>query len=160
MANRVSASIRLGGSLSPDDYEELAEIILAGRMSIEWDGEPFDPSHRTPGKPLDLYAREVIGGQFEELEEMCVDLKLPFVRSCDGYAGEWNPERVVFTGDGEPTSYPTDEGGYAVMNRRTAERLGSFEAITAWFDAGDSRVPPLIVEGDPVDASLHGRSHS
>jgi len=95
MANRVSASIRLGGLLLPAAYEELGEIILAARLSIEWDGELFDPSHRTPGKPLDLYAHEVIGGRFEELEDRCVELKLPFVRSCDGYPGEWSPERVV-----------------------------------------------------------------
>src|SRR3546814_7565170 len=43
-------------------------------------GEPFDACHRTPGKPLDLYAHEVIGGRFEELEDTCVALKLPFVR--------------------------------------------------------------------------------
>ncbi|WP_150293645.1 hypothetical protein [Sphingobium estronivorans] len=160
MANRVSASIRLGGALPPAAYEELAGIILAKRLSIEWDGEPFDPSHRTPGEPLDLYAHEVIGGRFQELEDRCVELKLPFVRLCDGYLAEWNPERVVFTGEGEPASYPADEAGHVVMNRGTAERLGSLEAIIAWFDAADFRVPPLIVEGDPVDASRQERSQS
>src|SRR3546814_1674301 len=109
-------------------------------------GEPFDACHRTPGKPLDLYAHEVIGGRFEELEDTCVALKLPFVRSCDGYPGEWDPERVVFTGEGEPTSYPADEAGHVVMNRGTAERLGSHVAIIGWFDAGDFRVPPLTVD--------------
>lgn len=158
MANRVSASIRLGGLLLPAAYEELGEIILAARLSIEWDGELFDPSHRTPGKPLDLYAHEVIGGRFEELEDRCVELKLPFVRSCDGYPGEWSPERVVFTGEGGPASYPADEAGHVVMNRGTAERLGSHEAIIAWFDAGDFRVPPLVVEGDPVDVPFPERT--
>lgn len=157
MANRVSASIRLGGALHPATFEELAEIILAERLSIEWGGEPFDPSHRTLGQPLDLYAHEVIGGRFEELEDRCIELKLPFVRSCDGYPGEWDPERVVFTGEGEPASYPADEAGHVVMNRGTAERLGSLEAIVAWFDAGDFRVPPLIVEGDPVDGPFPER---
>ncbi|OUC56757.1 hypothetical protein CA262_08130 [Sphingobium sp. GW456-12-10-14-TSB1] len=157
MANRVSASIRLGGSLPPAIYDELAQIILTEGLAVEWDGEPFDPSdpsHRTPGKPLDLYAHEVSGGCFEELEDRCIALKLPYLRSCDGYPGEWSPERVVFTGEGEPVSYPADEAGHVVMNRGTAERLGSLEAIVAWFDAADFRVPPLIIEGDPVDGPL------
>ncbi len=153
MANRVSASIRLGGTLSAAAYDELADIIIAERLSIDWDGEPFDPSHHTPGQPLALHAHEVVSGQFEELEERCVALKLPFVRLCDGYPGEWSPERVVFTGEGEPTSYPADEGGFVVMGRGTAEKLGSLEAIIAWFDAADFPVPPLIVEADPVHAS-------
>jgi hypothetical protein len=152
MADRVSASIRLGGTLSEAAYHVLADIILTERLSIEWDGEPFDHSHRTPGQPLDLHAHEVIGGQFDELEERCVELKLPFVRSCDGYPGEWSPERVVFTGEGQPTSYPADEGGFVVMGRETAEKLSSLEAIIAWFDAADFPVPPLIVAGDSADA--------
>ncbi|EXS69403.1 hypothetical protein [Sphingobium sp. Ant17] len=160
MANRVPASIRLGGTLSATAYDELADIILAERLSVEWDGEPFDPSHRTPGQPLNLYAHGVVGGQFEDLEARCIELNLPFIRSCDGYPGEWNPERVVFTGEGGPASYPADEGGYVVLNRGTAEKLGSLEAIIAWFDAADFRLPPLIVEGDPADTSLSERKSS
>ncbi|WIW89608.1 hypothetical protein K3M67_06520 [Sphingobium sp. V4] len=160
MANRVSASIQVGGTLSAVAYEELADIILAERLSIEWDGEAFDPSHRPLGKPLALCAHEVVGGQFDELEERCVALNLPFVRLCDGYPGEWSPERVVFTGEGEPTSYPADEAGSVVIGREAAEKLGSFEAIIAWFDAADFRVPPLIVDGDPVDALPSGEKTS
>lgn len=158
MANRVSASIRLGGTLPSAAYDELAEIILAERLSIEWGGEPFDPSDRAPGQPLDLHAHEVIGGRFEELEDRCISLNLPFVRTCDGYPGEWDPQRVVFTGQGEPVSYPADEAGHVVMNRGTAERLGSLEAIIAWFDAGDFRVPPLSVEDDPADGPVVERN--
>ena len=38
-----------------------------------------------------------------------------------------------------------------------AKRDESLEAIVAWFDAGDFRVPPLIVEGDPVDGPFPER---
>ncbi|MFY9349696.1 MAG: hypothetical protein WBL20_17770 [Sphingobium sp.] len=149
MANRVSASIELGGSLTATDYIELSEIIASEGLSIEWDGEPFEPAHRVAGARLSLYAHEVAWGRFEKLETWCVEKRLVFARWSGAYAGEWGAERVVFTGDGAPVSFAADEDDTVVINRGTVEKLASLDAIIAYFDAADVRVPPLVVEGDP-----------
>jgi hypothetical protein len=52
----------------------------------------------------------------------------------------------VFTGDGAPVSFAADEDA-VVINRGTVEKLASLDAIIAYFDAADVRVPPLVVEG-------------
>ena len=150
MADRVSASIRIGGALIPAAFAELASIIADEGLSTEWDGKTFAPEDRSVGEPLHLYAHEVAWGRFEALETWCVEQKLPFARWSGGYGGQWGPERVVFTGRGEPTSYAADEDDQIVIVRDTIERLGSVEVILAYFDAADVPVPPLVVEGDPA----------
>ena len=80
MADRVSASITLGGSVYPPDYAELADIITAEGLSTEWNGEPFAPDQRTQDEPLRLFAHEVAWGQFEELEAWRVEHGVPFPR--------------------------------------------------------------------------------
>lgn len=147
MADRVSASITLGGTISPPCYAALADLIAAEGLATEWDGEIFEPGHRTPGKPLQLFAHEVPWGRFEHLESWCVEHGVPFARWAGGYAGEWTAERVVFTGTGEPRSFTADENdGVIFIDRGTIEQLGSIEAILAYFDAADTAVPPLIVD--------------
>lgn len=146
MADRVSASIIVGGTLTAPDYAELAEIIAGEGLSIEWDGEPFEPDHRTIGEPLSLYAHEVAWGRFEELEAWCVEKKLPFSRWSGSYGGEWTAERVVFKGAGDPQSYIADEDDRIMIDRGTVERLGSIETILGYFDAADIAVPPLVIE--------------
>lgn len=151
MADRVSASIELGGSLTATEYAELSEIIASEGLSIEWDCEVFEPDHRTVGKSLNLYAHEVAWGRFDMLETWCVEKCLPFTRWSGAYAGLWGAERVVFTGEGEPISYAADEDEHVVIGREIVEKLGSLDAIIAYFDAADTGVPPLVVEGDPSD---------
>lgn len=153
MADRVSALIVVGGTITAPDYAELAGIIADEGLSIEWDGEQFEPDHRTIGEPLSLYAHEVPWGRFEALEEWCVEKKLPFSRWSGAYGGQWGAERVVFAGEGEPTSYAADEDDYVVIGRGTVEKLGSIEAIIDYFDAADFTVPPLVLEEELVGAS-------
>lgn len=153
MADRVSASIVIGGTISALEYAELAEIIKDEGLSIEWDGEQFQPDHRTDGEPLNLYGHEVAWGRFETLEEWCVEKKLPFSRWSGAYPGQWGAERVVFIGDSSPIAYAVDEDDHAVIGRQTIETLGSIEAIFAYFDAADSAVPPLVVEARQIGAS-------
>lgn len=148
MIESVSASIVVGGTITASAYAELADIIAAERLSIEWDGEPFEPPHRTVGEPLRLYAHEVPMGRFEDLEAWCVENRLSFARWCGGYGSQWGPQRVVFTGDGEPKSYAADEEDCVVISRETVEKLGSMDAIIAHFDAADVEIPPLVVEED------------
>ncbi|ODT65216.1 MAG: hypothetical protein ABS75_32480 [Pelagibacterium sp. SCN 63-23] len=149
MADRVSASIRLGGAITAADYAELSQLIADEGLSAEWDGPPFAPDHRVLGEPLCLYAHEVAWGCFDALEAWCVGRKTPFVRWSGAYAGQWGAERVVFTGEGEPTSYAVDEEDYVVIDRGTVQTLGSADAILAYFDAADVTIPALSVEGDP-----------
>ena len=149
MADRVSASITLGGTIAPSAYAELADVIAAENLSTEWDGDPFTPDQRTEGETLRLVAHEVAWGRFEELEAWCVEHRVPFARWSGAYGGQWGAERVVFTGVGEPYSYAADEDDRVVIHRDTAERLGSIDAIRSHFDAADFEVPPLIVGGEP-----------
>ena len=150
MVDRVSASIILGGIVSAADYAELSSILAAEDLSIEWDGERFAPYHRTVGSALRLYSHEVAWGRFDRLEAWCVEKNLPFARWCEASSGKWGGQRVVFTGDGEPEPYAADEEDYIVIPRQTIESLGSYEAVIAYFDAADFKIPPLIVEGDEV----------
>ena len=150
MADRVSGSITLGGTISLARYGELAELIAAEGLGTEWDGETFEPDHRTPGEPLQLFAHEVPWGRFEQLETWCIAHGVPFARWAGGYPGEWTAERVVCTGAGEPRSYTADEDDRILIDRGTVEQLGSIDAIFAHLDAADGAVPPLIVDGEAV----------
>jgi hypothetical protein len=145
MADRVSASITLGGTISPARYAELVERIDYEGLSTEWGGEPFASDQLTPGEPLYLCAHEVPWGRFEQLEAWCAANAVPFARWAGGYPGQWTAERVVFTGQGEPRSYTADEDDRIYVDRFTVERLGSLEALIAYFDAADAAVPPLVV---------------
>lgn len=147
MADRVSASIVLGGTIDNAAFAQLAEVIDQEGLSTEWDGEPFQPNDITPDRPLSLYAHEVAWGRFEALEAWCIDNAVPFTRWSGAYTGQWGAERVVFTGTGEPASFAADEDDHVLIGRDTVDRLGSIEAIRAHFDAADFVVPPLIVAG-------------
>jgi hypothetical protein len=149
MADRVSASIILGGTINSARYAELAKLITDEGLSTEWDGGPFDPDQRTSGEALRLYAHEVPWGRFGALEDWCVANGVPFERWAGGYPGEWTAERVVFSGAGEPRSYIADEEDRILIDRGIVERLGSLEAILAYFGEADAGVPPLVV----VDAA-------
>src|SRR3546814_13853925 len=97
MADRVAASITIGGTVTGTDFITLCRLIAAEDLSVEEDGDPFSPADWTDGEPLQLFDHQAIGGQFEALEAWCVQRGLPFVRWCAGYPGGWEPERVVFT---------------------------------------------------------------
>jgi len=143
MADRVSASIIIGGTVPQSLLPDLAALVEAEGLSNEWDGEPFTLAMFREGAPLELMAHEVAWGRFERLESWCVEHGLPFARWSGGYSGQWGAERAVFTGAGEVQSYAADEDDYLLVGRCTVERLGSYAAILALFAAGDFAVPPL-----------------
>lgn len=145
MADRVSASITIGGALPSALLLDFIAVIEQQGISTEWDGEPFSAGDLPENATLDLMAHEVAWGRFEELEAFCVRNALPFSRWSGTYPGQWGAERVVFTGSGEPQSYAADEDDYILIGRCTAERLGGFAAIIAHFDAADFAVPPLVI---------------
>lgn len=154
MADRVSASIVIGGSLSASAYAELVALISDEGLSTEWDGEAFELHHRTVGQPLRLYAHEVAWGRFEALESWCIQYDVPFVRWSGGYGGQWGPQRVVQRNDGKLTSYVVTEDDVAVIALEELKQLGSFDAALAYFAAADFTVPPLLVEGDVPEAGI------
>ena len=149
MADRVFASIELGGVLTAAQLDELTQLVNDECLSTEWDGEPFDPSQLTPGEPLQLHAHEVAWGMFEELETWCRAHHVPYIRWSGGYGCEWGAERVVFDGADEPRSYDADENDRVFVDRATVERLGSVEAILAHFDAAEFALPPLAITSEP-----------
>lgn len=152
MANRVSASIEIGGTVSSEDFAALAGIIANEALSLEWDGEPFEADQHVEGQPLRLFAHEVAWGRFDPLEARCRELGLAFVRWSGGYDRQWGPCRVAFTGKGDTNVYPVDEDDVAVITRERLEAFGTIEAAMAWFDAADFAVPPLVVTtGGPAD---------
>jgi len=141
MADRVSATITLGGELPSARLLDLTGIINSEGLSTDWDGEDFTISQLIAGRALTLMAHEVAWGRFEPLEEFCVTEQLPFARWSGADAGQWGAGRVVFTGSGEPASYVADEEDTILIDRAT------IEAVRAYFDAADFVVPPLHVVG-------------
>ena len=145
MADRVSASITIGGRLLSTLLPEFIALIEQEGLSTQWDGEPFTVSDLPESGGLELMAHEVAWGRFEALEAFCIKNALPFSRWSGAYPSQWGAERVVFSGSGEPQSYAADEDDYILIGRCTAERLGSFAAIVAHFDAADFAVPSLAI---------------
>lgn len=157
MAERVAASIVIGGSLSQADYAALVRIASSDRLSTEWGGERFEAHHLPADGGLALYGNEIAWGRFDQLETFCRNRHLPFVR-WSGSSGGWGAERVVFIGKGDPTSFAVDDDDQLVIARDDAEKLGSFEAIMAHFAAAEFVVPPFVVEdvGAPEPGDLSG----
>jgi len=145
MVDRVSASITIGGTVSLSLWKSLAAAIAAEALSTDWDGEPFNDSDLTEGQPLRLFAHEVANGTFKELEPICEAHGVPFVRSSYGFTGQWGPEKVVFTGTGDPVIYPCSEDGTAYVDRAKIEALGSLAAVNAYLDEADFGVPPIVI---------------
>lgn len=152
MVDRVSASITIGGTISFSLWQALSAAIASEAPSADLDGEPFTGGGLIEGQPLCLYAHEVANGTFKELEPICQAHGLPFVRSSYGSTGQWGPEKVVFTGTGDPTIFPCSEDGTAYVDRAKVAALGSLAAVNAYLGEADFPVPPIVITnkvGDP-----------
>lgn len=146
MVDCVSASITVGGILSPADLDDFIERIADQELSLEWDGEPFTAADCVTDNPLSLMAHEVPWGRFDALEAFCIEQGLVFTRWCGG-CGSWGPQRAVFHGRGKVMNYLTDDEDEVLLDRAKAGALGSFDAIMAWFSHADLTVPPLVIAG-------------
>lgn len=62
MADRVSATITIGGNVTKNEYDQLTILIANEGLSLDWDSEPFVPDQRVEGKPLQLCAYDVPWG--------------------------------------------------------------------------------------------------
>src|SRR3546814_20203347 len=71
MADRVSASITIGGALPSALLPDFIALIEQQGLSTEWDGEAFTASDLTGNAALELMAHAVAWGRFEGLEAFC-----------------------------------------------------------------------------------------
>ena len=69
MADRVSASITIGGTLPASQLPAFAEAIANEGLSTEWDGEPFALGDLPEGEPLALMAHETSRRQHHLLKD-------------------------------------------------------------------------------------------
>ncbi len=157
MADRVSARIMIGGSLPRSSLQDLKQLCDDEDLRVDWEGEPFDPGDIPSDAPVDLMAHQVAWGCFEDLEQFCRDHGLAYVRWSGGCSSSFGPERVVFTGTGEPESYGVTEDDDLVFDLDTIRRLGSLDAIEARAAAGEFRPGPLTIVDDlPAGATEAG----
>lgn len=148
MADRVSVTIRIGGSLP---RAQLAAFIAAIEDEALTDplGEYFSMDQITGFSPLELAADEVSWGRLETLEAFCVDNRLPFQRWCGSYPGSWEAERIVFDGATDPRSYTVTDNDIVVVTEPEVRSLGTFEAVSAYLQSATLELPPLtIVDGE------------
>lgn len=159
MADRVSARITIGGTLSRSLLDEFTQTINDEDARLDWDGEPFSPTQIPTNGPFELMAHEVAWGSFSQLEAFCQQQGLPYVRWAGGCPGSFGPERVVFIGSGDPASYAVSEDDALVYDLETIRFLGSLDAIEASAAEGNFTPGSLtIVDDSPPDmtGARHG----
>jgi hypothetical protein len=150
MADRVSAHIRIGGTLARSDVDAFLDAVTQERASIDGEGGALDLSNLSRTEPLELFVHEAVGGRLETLESFCIDHRLPFVRWCDGYPGGWDAERLVYNPGFEPLSFAVTQSDAAVVTAGQVRELGSFEAIEAYLAAAELVLPLFVVGGTDV----------
>lgn len=147
MADRVSASIAIGGAVSRDQYQALCALIRDEALCTEWDGDPFSPDARVEGEPLSLYAHEVSWGSFNALEQFCCTNGIAYHRWSGSCPGSFGAERIIYDGKHGPFNYSVDEDDHVVLHEQTIVQLGSIRAIRAYLKPASFAVPPLVIAG-------------
>ncbi len=145
MADRVAATIIIGGRVTQEQFEALAVIIAAEDLRLDWDGDPFDPKHIEPDQPLRLYAYEVAWGRFEALEQYCCNEQIAYQRWSGGCPGAFGAERIVFDGKSGPFNFTVDEDDRLVLHAQTIGQLGSMRAIRRYIAEADIEIPAFAV---------------
>lgn len=154
MADRVSASIAIGGTLPRSLLADLTTIITDHDLRLDWEGVPFSPDDILPDAPIELMAHEVAWGCFPTLEQFCQDYGLAYTRWAGGCSGSFGPERVVFTGSGLPESHCVTEDDELVFGLDTIRALGSIAAIEAQAAEADFTPGALtIVDDGPAETA-------
>jgi hypothetical protein len=147
MSDRVSASIKIGGSLTSAQAESLADLLLAEDLATDWDGKRFEPADLCTGNRLELFAHEVPWGIFRDLEAYLIANRLPFVRQSGSYSGSFGGERVIYRGGSAETakSYGIDESDCVVIDHRTVVMLGTIDAILDHFAEANFDTGPITI---------------
>ena len=160
MADRVSVTITLGGTIAPTLVDQLIAAINSEGLTLEYEGgEPIGPQDLINGQPLTLCAHEVAWGTLNLVEDFCREHCLPYCRSYASFPGGWSGGRSIYRGvdmvtalhvDSENTphvvsEYIASDNDEIMIDAETAERLGSYDAIMDYFADADFTVPPLEI---------------
>ena len=145
MADRVSANITIGGTMTPEQFAMLSDLIASHDLSTDWDGPAFAPDERVEGEPLRLYAHETPWGMFDDLEQYCCDQHIAYVRWSGACPGSFGAERIVFDGANGPLNYSVDGDDHAMLHEQTIDQLGSIRAIRAYLKPAAFAVPALLI---------------
>lgn len=98
MSDCSSARITIGGTLPRDRLDDFAHAIIEHNLGAEYispfgdeaDAIAHIESCAAERQPLRLYATNVAGGIFEELEATCRSIGLAYTRGDDGHY-TWSP---------------------------------------------------------------------
>ncbi|WP_067736898.1 hypothetical protein [Novosphingobium naphthalenivorans] len=156
MADRASASIRIGGVIPQLCISGLFEAIDRDGGRADWEGEPLDPTSLRSGETLAVFGYAQPGGMFEWTEQFCEDNGIAFVRNSGSCSGVFGPERVVFSGTGTPAQFDMTENEEIVLARCMIRALGSMEAIETWFESAEFQPPPITFADSTAGAGENG----
>jgi hypothetical protein len=124
MSDRVSASITIDGSVTADQFDQLAALICNEALCLDWDGDLFLPDTPTAARPFHLCAHDVPWGKFEGLEQFCCNERIAYHRWSGACPGSFGAERIVFDGKRGPFNYDADEDDRVVLTAEIIEQLG------------------------------------
>lgn len=145
MADRVSASIIIGGTVTPDLWSQVVAHIAAEDLSVERDGEAFAPDAFIAGEPLRLFSHNVVWGRFERLEQYCCDTRIAYRRWSGACPGSFGAERIVDDSKTGPLNYDVDGDDHVVVRAHIIVQLGSMRAIRRYLKAAEIEIPALVL---------------
>jgi len=145
MADRVSASIEIGGTITAAQFDRLCELIARYDLGVDWDGEPFARELLREGKPLRLCAHETSWGCFNDLEQYCCDEGIAYRRWSGACPGSFGAERVVHDGKSGPLNFAVDDNDTVVLDESMIGRLGSMRAIRRYLAEAEIELLPFAV---------------
>lgn len=145
MSDCAYACIAIGGHISSEQAEKLAELIGFEGLCNELDDTPFSFETHVAGEPLRLHDYNARYGMFEALEQYCCNEHIPYLRWCGTCPGAFEAERIVFDGISGPLNYATDDDDHVMLHVQTIIELGSMRAIRAYLKPADFEVPLLVV---------------
>ena len=160
MADRVSATIRIGGRLPAAGLPELIAIIEEDALGPEWDASFNDPEElatylRDGAEGVSFYDDQVANGEFGRLQAFCVHYRLNYVLTYDGYGGQWSPARRIRRPDdeGDGVTCPlTEDQGEACVSSAQIKALGltTLDEVLQHLERFDlAQVPAFEIVSDP-----------
>lgn len=154
MADTCAASIRVGGPLPHGLFPAFLTAVEADRARLDYGGDWFSEEQLPDNEPLKLFSREAIGGSFENLEAFCVAHRLPFIRWCEARTGDWDAERVAYSGEGEPLHFLATDGEEVAMTAAEIERFKTIDALREFLKSATPELPPFQVVASAIEPPI------
>jgi hypothetical protein len=145
MANRSSASITIGGSLSRTLLSAFLEAVACDQLCVDYGDRIIEEGDIVSGTPFYGAAASVRGGVFDATEAFCRAHDLRYIRRSDACIGGWDPSVEIYSGAGDASAFNTTSSGAAVITLDDFRRLGRLAAIEAHFAAADFEPGPLVI---------------